>query len=96
MFLIDSIDDGTKDVKIVGRNIQAMKDRAIEVEATTFIKRIGAKALAILEKRLGYGNCPGLTLSSDYATSFYCGRYKGIRVYFVSYSCNEYVFTSEA
>lgn len=77
-----------------GRDITEMTDNSIEVTARTFRKNIGSEEYKRLQADLGYGDCPGLTLASDYAVSFYRSKYKGRRCYYVDHSGIEYVFTN--
>jgi len=74
-----------------GLNDMIAKSR--EIAYRTFAKLVDAEDLADLKSELGYGDCPGLTLESDYAVSFHKSKLHGKTVYFVRHSAIEYVFT---
>lgn len=79
-------------VGLSGRDITDMVDQSRQITSQTLRRRIGPDAWRDLSERLGYGDCPGLRLDSDYAVSFHTSRYLGRRCYYVVHSAIEYVF----
>ncbi len=68
-----------------------MIDSGKEISWKTFLNRIGKENYNKLSESLGYP-CGNLKLHTDYAVSFYTGKYKGNRVYWCNHSAIEYVF----
>lgn len=67
-----------------------MKDDADEIDVEEFDKL--CYGLDEFNTALGYGDCPGLSIRTDYTVTFYRSKYKGETVCFLQWSGYEYVW----
>lgn len=75
-----------------------MVDDARQITRETFRRHVDRADRERLEQRLGYELHPalGLTCAGDYCVSYHSSKLHGRRVYFVTHSAIEYVFTKAA
>lgn len=83
-------------VSAQGDDITLMQERAIPISYRTFASRLGPAAIKQIRQRFGYSkNGTGLTLTKDWAVSFYRSTYRGVRCYYMQHSRIEYVYTDK-
>lgn len=68
--------------------INEMVDKARQVTYRTIAKHCDLSYFADM-----YEGCPGLSLATDYAVSFYKSTFRGMPCYYIEHSCIEHVYT---
>jgi hypothetical protein len=76
-----------------GRFIEPMVDRAREITWETLIKHVSVEEIDGLFPF--YGDCPDLSLKSDYAVRFCKSVFMDKPCYYIEHSCIEYIFLKE-
>ena len=75
-----------------------MVDDARQITRETFRRHVSRRDREALEQALGYELHParGLTCAGDYCVSYHRSKLHGRRVYFLTWSAIEHVFTEAA
>lgn len=79
----------------VETGLRPMIDDAITITRATFLKHVIRADLKRVEAELGYDDHPrkGLTMAGDFHVKYSRSKLHGRRVYFITQSAIEYVFT---
>lgn len=92
-FYSDCVSWTLSDVHVDGGLVDLI-NQCHQITRQTFLKHVDRKQLHEIELALGYEKHPkqGLTMSSDFAVSYYRSKHHGERIYLFKHSGIEYVF----